>query len=70
MLSSLRTYKHKWPQNTCSVVINNFDRRLHTITIEVDFSFTVFIPSDLIRARATAFIEVYYTTFFFIWLFR
>ena len=52
-----------------SYVIDNLNRRLHTITIEVDFSFTIFIPSDPMRARATTFIKVYYTTLFFIRLF-
>ena len=48
-----------------SQVLNDFDRRLQTVTIEVDFSFTIFIPSDPMCARTTAFIEDYYTAFFF-----
>ena len=51
-----------------SLVINNFNRRLYTITIEVDFSFTIFIPKNPMRTGTTAFIKIHYATFFLIWL--
>ena len=49
---------------------NNFCRRLHTITIKVNFIFTIFIPSDPMRSRTTTFIKVNYPTFFIIRFFR